>query len=187
MIEELVIAGHGGQGAEFASLSIHRAAETEKRKTTFYSSYGPTMRGGAIESKVVVSSEKCDFENDSLIETLDPDIEHPDSLIVMDLPSIKHASLVKPGGLIILNKSQVEWNNSRDDVQIIEIEADKIARNLGDERVANVILIGAYLRKRKAVTVETFIKVLEEKFGEKLAILELNKKALEAGWNEIKE
>lgn len=179
--EELIIAGSGGQGILFTGeLLVAAAGIKEEKNSTWFPSYGPLMRGGKATCTVVISSE----------EIGSPISGQCDSLLVMNKPSLEYVGLVKPGGLIIINKSLAGWDFSRKDVEAIEIEATKIAAEIGAGEninvISSVVMLGAYLKRKKAVKLETVIEVLKEKLSKKPQALELNIKALKAGYEKIK-
>ncbi len=178
MHEELVIAGAGGQGILFIGELISLAAIEEEKHTTWFPSYGPTMRGGKANCTVIVSSD----------EIGSPAPEHPDSLIAMNnLSLLEFVDTVKPGGLIIINKSLADWNNSRGDVEVLEIKASDMTKELGDHRAANLVILGVYLKKKGIVSFENIKKALRDIASEKglsKNLAELNEKALQRGFEE---
>jgi 2-oxoglutarate ferredoxin oxidoreductase subunit gamma len=177
MIEEVKMAGFGGQGIMFIGEILAWAALFEGKKTTWMPTYGPETRGGTANCMVVISDE----------EIGSPFIEYPDSLVVMNKPSLeKFGSTVKPGGLIIINKSLVDWDHSREDVEVLEIRATEIAQELGNHLVANLVMLGAYLKKKGIVSLNNITEALRNEFSEKKHLIELNEKALERGWQEAK-
>src|SRR3989344_6650819 len=100
MQEELIIAGAGGQGIILIGDLLCLAAINDGKNTTGYPSYGATMRTGKATYTVIISSE----------EIGSPISEHPDSLLVMNKPSLSEfAKIVKPNSLILVNKSLVDW------------------------------------------------------------------------------
>lgn len=176
MHEELVIAGAGGQGIVLAGALVSLAAMEEGKETTHYKSYGAAMRGGKATCTVIVSSQ----------EIGSPISGHPDSLIVVNKPSLKFVEMVKPGGLIVINKSLVDWDFSREDVEVLEIRASDIAQELKDPRIVNLVILGAYLKRKKTVTLKNLKKALQDlavgkKWNKRL--IALNKKALQRGWD----
>lgn len=176
MHEEVKMAGFGGQGVGVISEILARAALLDGKNLTWLPSYGPEARTGTANFMVVISEEKIGS----------PFVEYPDSLIVMNEPSLeKFSSTVKSGGLIVLNKSLVDWDSSRGDVEILEIRAPEIAQELGDPRVANMVILAAYLKKKRAVSFESIQKALEVVAAEKgwnKDLTETNKKALKQGF-----
>ena len=55
MIDEVLIAGFGGQGIMLMGKLLAYGAIYEGLEVTFYPSYGPEMRGGTANCTVVVS------------------------------------------------------------------------------------------------------------------------------------
>ena len=177
MHEELIIAGAGGQGIVLTGELLCLAAMEDDKNTTGYPSYGATMRGGKATYTVIISSE----------EIGSPISRHPDSLLAMNKPSlVEFAKLVKLDGLIIVNKSLVDWSDARKDLRVIEIRATEIARELGDARMANLVMLGAYIKAKEIVFLEKVKEALKEfaaKKGWSGTATALNEKALEAGFN----
>jgi len=177
MHEELIIAGAGGQGIVLTGELLCLAVMEDDKNTTGYPSYGATMRGGKATYTVIVSSE----------EIGSPISEYPDSLLAMNKPSLSaFAKIVKPNGLIIVNKSLVDWTDGRKDVWIIEIRATEIAQELGDARMANLVMLGAYLGAKEIVSLEQVkeaLKAFAVQKGWSETVTALNEKALEAGFN----
>lgn len=69
----------------------------------------------------------------------------------------------------------------RDDVQVAAIPATEIADELGNTKVANVVMLGAYLGLAKLLPEEAILAVLNKKAKARPALVELNARALRAG------
>jgi len=82
-----------------------------------------------------------------------------------------------------LDSSVVPHKITREDIEVFYIPATKSAIELGDDRVANLVLLGAYLEATKAVPLELVEKALEGRLrgGRGEALLPLNKEALRQG------
>lgn len=175
MYEELMIAGSGGQGVLFIGEIIALAAIKEGKYTTWFPSYGPAMRGGKANCAVIVS----------LAEIGSPVAEHPNSLIAMNQLSLEFVKNIKSGGLAVINKSLVGWDFSRKDIEVLEVEASAIAQELKLPQIANVVMLGAYLRKKQIVHIQSVINALKEKLSEKKLsadMIKINEEALKRGW-----
>lgn len=172
MHEELIIAGFGGQGVLSMGQILAYAGLKEGKNVTWMPAYGPETRGGFANCTVIISDE----------EIGSPVLEHPQSLIVMSLPSFdKFEPYLKPNGLLITNKSMVDRKSNRKDIEFIEINATEDAQNLGTVKMANMIILGAYLAKKKILKIETIKDLLPEIFKGKENLIPLNKSALEKG------
>ena len=53
--------------------------------------------------------------------------------------------MVKPGGNLFINSSIVTTEPTRTDIQIIKVPANEIADELGNSKVANLVMAGAYI------------------------------------------
>lgn len=176
---QIFIAGAGGQGILFAGELLGWAALSEGKKVTWIPTYGPEMRGGTAGVHLIISDE----------EIGSPLIENPDVLIVMNRPSLdKYLPTVKPGGLVILNKSLIDIAIPRSDIEAIEIDANNIAeKKVGTDKIASIVIIGAYVAKKLLVSWEKLLEGLEiflEK-NNKTKFFDINKKALEVGAEEV--
>ena len=166
---KIFFAGSGGQGSLLIGQMVTHAAMLEDKSATFFPSYGPEMRGGTANCTVVVSDRPVSC----------PIIYESDYVVAMNMPSLlKFEPTLKPGGTMILNKSLISQKPKRDDITVIEVPANEMAIELGNVRVANVILLGAFVRAAGIVSEETMGKVIHEMIGTKKAELhDLNMKA----------
>ena len=174
MKEELLIAGHGGQGVVLAGSLLANSAMAEGLETCGMVSYGVEVRGGTAYSTVIISSKKIGS----------PVVANPTTAIIMNQPSLERfeASLEEKG-LIILNTSECKKKSSRKDIKVIEVEATKIAEELGNKKVANIIMVGIYLKNKNILKLETNLKMLKKVLPRASdELIELNKKALLKGY-----
>jgi len=169
MNSKMFFAGSGGQGIMLLGQMVATAAIHENKETTFFPSYGPEMRGGTANCTVIVSDKPISS----------PLIFESDCVVAMNLPSmLKFEPTLKPGGVLILNKSLIHQDAKRSDIKVYEIPASDLAAELGDVRVANIIMLGALSRTTNIVSADELEKVITDTFGAKgAALAELNKKA----------
>ncbi|MDF2790419.1 MAG: pyruvate/ketoisovalerate oxidoreductase, gamma subunit [Neobacillus sp.] len=173
MLEEILIAGFGGQGVMSMGQLIAYAGMLEGKGVSWLPSYGPEQRGGTANCAVVVSDEPVGS----------PLVTNPSTAIVLNNPSFeKFEHSVRPGGLLIINSSLVTKVSERSDIEIIEITATDIAADLGNARVANMILLGAFIERTKVVTSDSIIESLKKVLSkEKHHLIEVNKQAINKG------
>ena len=174
MIEEqIIIAGFGGQGVMMFGKLLAHAGMIEQKHVSWLPSYGPEMRGGTANCHVIISENPI----------VSPIIAEATSIIVMNLPSLdKFESFVKPGGRLLINSSLITRKSNRDDVNIFEIPVNHIANQQGSLRVANVVMLGAYITLSNIVNKETILEAIQEVLGQtKRHLLDINVKALEEG------
>lgn len=174
MQTEIVISGFGGQGVLFAGqLLAYTALETGKH-VTWFPSYGPEMRGGTAHCTVIVSDE----------EIGSPIIKNPQAAVVMNLPSLdKYEHLVKEGGVIIINSSLVNKSTDRKDLSVVEVPAAALAEQMGNHRLANLVMLGALLNKLPVLDLEQISSALETHIPDRhKSLIQLNKQALIRGF-----
>lgn len=173
MLDEILIAGFGGQGILLMGRLIAYAGMMEGKKVAWMPSYGPEMRGGTANCTVIISSD----------EIASPVVPNPMTLIAMNKSSLdKFESEVEKGGTIIINESLIPTGVIPENIKIFRVPANEIANELGNLRVANMVILGAYIAIRKSIKTETILKALQDTLGKKSAkIIELNKKAIEKG------
>jgi 2-oxoglutarate ferredoxin oxidoreductase subunit gamma len=173
MHEEVIISGFGGQGALFAGQLLTYTGMDEGWHVTWIPSYGPEMRGGTAHCIVILSDDDIGS----------PIIRQPTICIVMNPPSMdKYETLVKPGGLLVANSTLIRARATRDDITAVYIPANDLAAELGNVKMANVILLGAMLGTREILSIEGIKRTLDQHIPERRKhIIEPNKRALDRG------
>ena len=174
----LVVAGFGGQGVMLIGQILATAGMFDNKHTTWLPSYGPEMRGGTANCTVVVSDEPIGS----------PITNTPNELIVMNIPSlIKFEKEIQAGGVMVINTSVVDRETNRNDISVVKIDENSIAEKLGNLKVANMVVLGAYLEKTGTVTMEGVRKALEKKLTDrKASLLDLNIQAVEEGMKSVR-
>ncbi|MFH0990746.1 MAG: 2-oxoacid:acceptor oxidoreductase family protein [bacterium] len=170
---EMVIAGFGGQGVLSMGQLLSYSAMVEDKEVSWMPSYGPEMRGGTANCIVIVSPTRISS----------PILSKFDSAIILNQPSMdKFAAKVKPGGLLLYEKSTIINVPDRSDIEIIGIPAIDEAHKLTSKVVANVILLGAFLERRPIVKPENVIAALKKVLpAHRQHLLGINEKALARG------
>ena len=173
MLVSIMIAGFGGQGVMLLGRLIGECAFEENLHVSFLPAYGPEQRGGTANCTVIVSDE----------EIAAPVAEELDILCAMNQPSFdKFIGKVKAGGTVYINKTLVNADKARErDVKIVEIDADNLAYQLGTVKVANIIMLAAFLATAKILNVDRAREVVLKKLGKKQELLELNRQAFQCG------
>jgi 2-oxoglutarate ferredoxin oxidoreductase subunit gamma len=174
MTKEIIISGFGGQGIVSSGIILAHGGLIEDMHVTFFPSYGAEMRGGTANCSVVISSEPV----------ASPIVANPDVVIIMNEPSLaKFEPQVKPGGMLFYNKTLIKSNPKRTDITVIPVEANAIAEEIGQGRIANMVMLGAMLKKTKVLSLKTLKKAQRKRFtkanDQQIA---LNDKALERGF-----
>ena len=110
------------------------------------------------------------------------------TVIAMNRPSLdKFESNVLPGGKLFINSSIIDKKPEREDIEVYYVPCNEIADELGNARVANMVMLGAYIEKTKCVDIENVLKALLYKLGEKKAhLIPLNREAINLGAQSIR-
>ena len=171
--EKVIIAGFGGQGVMTMGQLLSYCATEKDINTLWFPSYGPETRGGTANCSVTISDA---YVNSPVIST-------PDSIMIMNKPSLaKFMPKLKKDGVCLVNTSLVKNAEYREDIRVFEVPVNDIALKLGNLKVANMVMLGAYLAITKVFTEDEILDIMKKKFtGSKAALIEVNKKALEEG------
>ncbi|MEI7435727.1 MAG: 2-oxoacid:acceptor oxidoreductase family protein [bacterium] len=169
--EHILIAGSGGQGILLIGKLLAQAALKTARHVTFFPSYGAEVRGGTSNCQICLSPN----------EIASPVAATFDSMLLMNPASItRYRNSMLPGGLTVFNCSLCP--DCQCNAQCVGIPASERANQLGDTRVANLVMLGAFLARRKLVPptdIESGITaMLKRRHG---SLVEINIEAFHAG------
>jgi len=174
--EEVIIAGFGGQGIMLAGKLLAQTAMKGGKEVTYMPSYGAEVRGGTANCMVVISDEAI----------ASPVVTRPNSLIAMNKASLnKFGPRLKRGGLVVLNSSLIdeyEPGGFEEGVDIVSVPADELAIELGSQKAANMVAIGAYLERKGFFGADAACGALPEVLAKRYhKMLGLNSEALRRG------
>ena len=179
MLIRTIFSGFGGQGVLSMGHTIANAAMHEGKYVTYLPSYGVEVRGGTANCTVVVSDE----------EIASPVASEPEFVVAMNQPSfVRFQGILPAGGLICVNSSMVDTSSARADIEVVAVPTAELAEELGTQKVANMVMLGALIRVSDVVSFEFLLGHLTEILGEgKSSMKKLNKAALERGFEFVKE
>ena len=174
MQKETLIAGFGGQGVLFAGKVLAHAALESGLEVTWFPSYGPEMRGGTANCTVIFSDE----------EIGSPQVLNPTSIIVMNQPSLeKYENKVNKDGYLIVDTSMTNQPAKRSDIHVSCLPATQIAEEIGDKRLANIVLLGALMRASQYFSQAKLEIALQKSLeGRDEKLLTANRMALQRGF-----
>jgi len=172
-LEELIVAGFGGQGVLSLGMTLAYAGMVEGKEISWMPSYGPEMRGGTANCITIIADDKISSPIISLF----------DSAIVLNQPSMdKFAPRVKPGGLLLYESGNIFKPSTRTDIDIIGIPASTEALLMKNAKIMNMIILGAYLQLKPVVKIASILEALKKVLPEKYhGLLPINQQALEKG------
>jgi 2-oxoglutarate ferredoxin oxidoreductase subunit gamma len=174
---EVLFAGFGGQGIMLMGKLLAQAGMDSKKNVTWMPSYGAEVRGGTAYSMTKISDDAI----------ASPVVTNPDILVVMNEPSlIKYEDKLKPNGILVMNRSLISAKHRRKDISVVSIPITGLASKLGSARSANMVAIGAMIKRSKLFPIRTLVAALKELMGGKEDLVAINKKAIEKGYSSTK-
>ncbi|MCL5257184.1 MAG: 2-oxoacid:acceptor oxidoreductase family protein [Chloroflexi bacterium] len=174
MLEQVLIAGFGGQGVLFIGQLLAYAGLKEGLEVLWLPSYGPEMRGGTANCISIISTDKI----------WSPIVPRPKSLIAMNWPSLdKFEPKVVPDGVLVANSSLIERDIQRHDLRAYAVPASGVAQDLGNVRVSNMVALGAYVGATGVVSSEAVLSSLIKMLGDrKASLVDVNASAFRRGY-----
>lgn len=173
MLIKAIFAGFGGQGVLSMGLNFAQAAMVEGKNVTYLPAYGAEVRGGTANCTVAVSDE----------EIASPVASSPDFVVAMNQPSVaRFQNQIQSGGLLFINSSLVEAEITRGDIDVIKVPASNIAEELGSPKSANMVILGAFIKKTNLVSLSSVVDGLKDALKGKQKLIAVNEKALTVGY-----
>jgi 2-oxoglutarate ferredoxin oxidoreductase subunit gamma len=163
---EILVGGVGGQGVVLSGILLGTAATLfEGKKAVQTQSYSSELRGGSTRTEVILSEEPV----------TDPQVRRPDILIALAEDALsKYINRIKPEGLLVIDSDLVKGAKPGN-YDILAIPATSIAdKEMGNIVVANLIILGALLKKTGLLSVEAMEKAIEVSVPKKAIALNLN-------------
>lgn len=175
MTKQILIAGFGGQGILFSGKFLAYEGLIDGKEVSWLPSYGPEMRGGTANCSIIISDTKIGS----------PIVDKPDALIAMNAPSFeKYVNEVVPGGQIFVDNSLIEAKCTRDDVEAYYIPATQIASEQNLPGLANMIILGMFIKKSGIMPLENIEKAMKKVVSaKKQELFDLNMKAVKIGFD----
>jgi 2-oxoglutarate ferredoxin oxidoreductase subunit gamma len=172
MIARVTFAGFGGQGVLLMGYVIAHGAMVKGLNVTYLPAYGAEMRGGTANCTVTLSDE----------EIASPVASEPDVLVAMNGPSLdRFEPTVKSGGTVLINASLIDRSPQRADVVEARVDTVALARQVGSDRAANMVMVGALVERTGILSVEEAVRGMAAATKGKEKFFALNKTAIERG------
>ncbi|MFH0997286.1 MAG: 2-oxoacid:acceptor oxidoreductase family protein [Pseudomonadota bacterium] len=134
--QQIIISGVGGQGVLFVTRLLAEAAMIKGLPVLTSETHGMAQRGGTVVSHLKVGDFSSPlirpFSADGLLAL------KPESLV-------QHGGFVKPGGWAIVNSAQLIQDPG--ELAMTSVDADAIARAIGNLKSVNLIILGAALSR----------------------------------------
>lgn len=167
---EVLLAGLGGQGVQFAGDILARACTAAGMQVSVLPSYGAEARGTLIRTEVVISDEQIIY----------PGVLEPDIFVAFSQEAYDHfLPLLGPETVVFYDSAAVlppESSNVKP--RKYAIPAIEAAAELGNARAANMVMLGALASASDLIPKEAITQTLAEGSGKRA---EASIKALETG------
>ncbi len=169
---EIRFSGFGGQGIIRCALIAGKALSLYGNKfATMNQSFGPEARGSACSSQLVVSDERV----------LYPYITRPEILVSMSQEAFdKYEPELREDGILITDKDLVKLKAVRGQIKHYSVPATRIAEELGNRIIANLVMMGFFTSVTKITTPDVMKKALPGLVPDRF--LELNQTAFDRGY-----
>ncbi|MBF0567844.1 MAG: 2-oxoacid:acceptor oxidoreductase family protein [Nitrospirae bacterium] len=176
MEKRILIGGSGGQGILFMGKVMASAAMMDGREVTWFPSYGAEMRCGTANCAVVISDERIGS----------PVFKYADILVVFTEASlIKFAPRLNKDGYLLYDSSLISCNSSVYE-GAIGINVTAMARELGNTKAANMIMLGAAAAITGILEKDDLLSAIEGDVSEcMLQALSINKRAILKGYETV--
>jgi len=133
--------------------------------------FGPEARGGACSSQLVVSDSRV----------LYPYTTTPEILVSMSQEAYnKYEPDLREDGKLIIDEDLVKPREARGQITIHSVPSTRIAEEMGNRIVANLVMLGFFTAVTGVVSVEAMKKALPGLVPGRF--LELNKEAFDRGY-----
>ncbi len=177
MTEEIIIAGFGGQGVLSMGKILAYSGIMQDQEVSWMPSYGPEMRGGTANVTVILSDDRISS----------PYLKVFDTAIILNQQSMdKFEESVKPEGVLIYDPNGISHHPTRTDIKIFKIEGTKLASEMGNKKIFNMVILGGFLKVKPIVKLENVIEGLKKSLSERYHhLIPLNKDAITMGMNRV--
>lgn len=177
MTEEILIAGFGGQGVLSMGKILAYSGLMQGQEIAWFPSYGPEMRGGTSNVTVILSDERISS----------PVLTVYDTVIILNQQSMdKFEPTVKKGGTLLYDPNGITRHPDRKDINIYKVEANKLAVEMGNTKIFNMIVLGAFLNIKPIVKFENVIEGLKKSIpARNHHLLPANEEAIKKGMQSV--
>ena len=168
----IIFTGVGGKGVLLAGKLLAQAALKDNKNVSWLPSYMASMRGGPCECTVIISEEQI----------VSPMVYGVDAIVAMDPNRLgAYEGRVYKGGLIIVENAGVRQKAQNNEVRVFQVPALEMASGIGSPQVANIVLLGVFVKASGVITPFLVEQTLKNQLGRDQKVFTLNKEALNAG------
>jgi len=88
---------------------------------------------------------------------------------------------LRSGGTMIVEKTGLDFQPERTDLNVVPISGLEIAMGMGGAMVNNLIMLGVYMELMKPIEPEIVLNEIEKKTGNRAELLQRNREAFNKG------
>lgn len=167
---EFRIGGTGGQGLILSAKMLADALGATGKRIAQSQTYEPTSRGGYCNADLVIAEGEVDY----------PLVTGLDHLVLLDKIAVKPSwPLLKPGALVIAD-TRLCPELPAGEFRCHSLPLNRIAIELGSERVTNIVALGAFAALSRICEREEIERAVRA--ATPRSYLDLNLEALDAGY-----
>ena len=168
MRRDIRICGKGGQGIMLAGYILGKAASVfHEYNSVQMLSYGPEARGGAARSEVVISDEEIGYCGLYSAEYM---------MVISQEAHNKYTDDLADDAVVVLDPDLVPHADMDD---AYEIPVTRLAEELGNKIVANIIMLGAFNEVAELVPEQALRDSVKDSVPGRF--IDLNMKAVDTG------
>lgn len=185
MKTDIILAGVGGQGILSIAASLGAAALNENYYLKQAETHGMSQRGGAVVSHLRIADHPI---HSDLIPMGSADL----ILSVEPMESLRYLPYLSKEGSLVTNTSKFDnipdypeleekFKSLSNKLKVIRIDADKTAREVGNPKASNMVMLGAaspFISIKEDIIIKGIETIFQAK-GEK--IVKMNIEAFHAG------
>lgn len=157
-------------------LNLAQAAMLEGKYVTYLPAYGAEVRGGTANCTVSISDE----------EIASPVASAPTFVVAMNQPSmVRFQNKIQSGGIFFLNSTLIKALPDRGDIEVVNVPANAMAEKMGNVKSANMVMLGAFMKKSNLVSLQSLIDGLGVALKGNQKLIVINRDALTAGYEAV--
>lgn len=180
---EVKTVGRGGQGAvTFSQILAIAAFEEGYPVVQAMPSFGVERRGAPSYSYTRLSKTACTGYR-SLIY-------NPEMVVILDASLVKDINVtegMKKNGIIIINSKKTPAQLGIKGFKAYTVDATEVALRIFKKDIVNTAMLGAFAAVLDDISLESFYKGIEQKFGNRRNLIESNKEAIKEVYERVKK
>ena len=168
----IIFAGVGGMGALTSGQMLAQAAMKKYKNVTWYPNITTSRRNAPADCLVCFSEKMIYSQLVKIVET---------AVVMNNIQLDTLIDRIKDGGLLIMEAEDGKEDIAQRDIKTIHVPGIKIASEIGNPKVINIIYLGVYIGVTNILPQELVRAELEQRFIAREDLLKVNLKAFDEG------